>query len=956
MRFFMKLQKTAIIIIGIIATIFADAGDFGVKETGAGLTGVARYYDAGSVLMNPASAGLIKANCFSAGYSRLAWGIGGSKIERGTGGYVFRRPGLGGLALNFNILNQDVSYYSRMGLTITPEFDLMGRRMAFGITGNWYQTGYRPSQFQGHDEGTDPIFADGTQQDAFGITLGLMANVYRELWFGVTARDINEPNLAFQDTVGYGKRPMEIQAGVFYPVDWFLRPSLDFIWRDETINDKQYMRLRAGTEMYLPRGIRVRAGYDGTGIDLGMTLRAGSLFGGLDMDYAFVYPLEKDLAEVGAVSHHFGISVWGIERKPKTVDLVAEKLSVPEPVMPGSETIVTGLLYNKGRERSTGFSVSLAEQDSTGKWKIIYPVKYLDGLPPDSMVALTWPWTPKSPGKYVLRMAVDDDGRMLPDINGIIDERKEDNNIAFRAVDAMFMGNMEFVIDERRGWVDRVDYLVEEMPLVPIVFFDKVGIEIDSVEHEMLKVYAERLKLNPDAGLVIEGFFDPSDDVACTSGAELAFRRAEAVRNEIIAIDKSAEERVRIVNEINCAEPKPRIVPQGAVRDPELVAEENRRAEIHVEFAGAKENFAEYALEKGKKDVPANIQFDETTIAILKRNDDAILLIEGGFAAGEDSVVGLARAEALREKLMSYDPTILPGKIRLVPGFDGPIVRATLTGEGLVWSPTLSLPSIIAYENLTPGEVNIQITSTGFEGVKVDSSRVDIISPEASRIRTIYRGAGLPPKSVSWDWKDEGGHLITPDSWTKIRGIAYIGGEPMVYMSEGKEGSMKVAVRKIIRRINKLLVVQFVFDESAPTSHFLESRLDGLAHDLIFQSKRELAPGAKLAGHTDAMGTPAYNQQLSERRANRELRILRLYLMHHLGISDPTKLDAWLAEESASIGAIGHGATKPYTVQSISARGVPVVLGDNETPRGRTVNRRVTVEYSIDEDSVYKDR
>ncbi len=950
----MKRLYFILLIFGIATAISADGGEFGVKETGAGLTGVARYYDAGTIVMNPAAAGLIRSNCFTAGYSRLAWGIEGSKIERGLGVYVFRRPELGGMALNFNILNQDVSYYSKLGLTVTPEFTLFRRKMAFGITGNWYQTGYRPSQFQGHDEGLDPIFADGTQEDAFGITLGLMANFYRELWFGVTARDVNEPNLAFQDTVGYGTRPMEIQAGVYYPVDWFLKPSLDFVWRNETINEDQYMRVRAGTEMYLPRGIRVRAGYDGTGIDIGLTLHAGSLFGGLDVDYAFVYPIEKDLAEAGAISHHFGLSVWGIERKPKTIDFIAEEVTPAGPAIPNVKTEVVGKLYNNGRERSEGFSVSLAVQDSLGDWKIIYPVKYLDGLPPDSVVMLTWPWTPKSEGTYNLRMTVDDDGRKLPEINGNIVERKEDNNVALMPVNVIFMGNMEFTIDQRKGWVDRVDYLVEEMPLLPVVFFEPGGTEIDSVEREMFEIYAERLKLNPDAQLVIEGFFDPSDEVACTAGAELAIRRAQAVKMEFMDIDPAIDDRIRIANEIECAEPRPRIVPQGVVRAEELVAEENRRAEIRVEYPGTKDVFAEYSLPLGQTEVPGDIQFDDSTLAILKRNDDAMLLIEGGFAVGEDSVAGLSRAEALREKLMNYDPTILPGKIRLVPGWEGPTVRAVFSGEGLIWSPTLSLPSIVGYQDIDPENVNIQVTPTGFKGVSVDSSRVDIISPGGNFIRNVFCGRGLPPKNVRWDWKDEGGHLLTPDSWARIRGIVYIAGQPLIYRSEGKQGRMKVSVRNIIRRISKLLVVQFVFDEAAPTSHFLESRLDGLAYDIIIQAKNDRRPGAQLAGHTDAIGTQPYNQQLSERRANRELKVLRLYMMHHLGIAKPAELDSWLAGEDATIGSTGYGATRPYTVQSISASGLSVVLGDNETSRGRTVNRRVTVEYSVDEASPYQ--
>jgi len=952
----MKHINWIILFCTLTVIIQADTGQFGIKEAGAGLSGTARYYDAGTILMNPAAAGLLSANCFTAGYSRLAWGIQGGKIERGLGAYIFRRPGIGGAGFTFTILNQDIYYSSKLGLTVAPEFRVLKRQMSLGITGNWYQTGYRPSNFEGHDDGLDPLFADGTQKDAFGVTAGFMANIYRELWFGFTVRDINEPNLAFQDTVGYGKQPMEIQSGVYYPVDWFLKPSVDFVWRNETINDKQFMRVRAGTEMYLPRGIRLRAGYDGTGIDFGLTLHAGSLFGGLDIDYALVYPLEKDLAEIGAESHHFGMSIWGLKYRPKTIDILAESVTVPELILPGVATEVTGKLYNKGKGLSEGFSVTLAAQDSAGKWKIIYPVKYLDGLPPDSVVSLAWSWIPKTEGNYTIRMTVDDDGRKIPEINGIIDEKRENNNIAETAVKAIFRGNMEFVIDERKGWVNRVDYLVEEMPLVPVIFFEPGGAGIDSTEIAMLEVYAERLVRNPDAELIIEGFFDPSDEVACTAGAELALLRAKTVREALLEINPVIESQLRIVNEIDCADPKPRIDPHVTVRDPVLVADENRRAELNVEFPGISRIFTEYTLEAGKTAVPANIEFDDAAIAVLKRNDDATLLIESGFASGEDSVLGLTRAELLRKKIFDYDPTILPGKIRLVPGWDGPIARAIFTGEGLIWSPTLSLPSIVAYDGMEPTIANIGIASTGFESVAVDSSRVDIISPEGNHIRNLSHGPGLPPASVQWDWKDEGGHLITPESWVRIRGVAYVDGEALIFRSEGKEGRMKISVKNIIRRINKLLVVQFVFDETAPSSHFLESRLDGLAYDVILQAKTSQSPAAHLAGHTDAIGAQPYNQQLSERRSSRELRVLRLYMMHHLGVKSSAELDSWLVSESISVDALGYGATRPYTIQSISARGTPVLLGNNETPRGRTVNRRVTVEHSIDEESQHIDR
>ncbi|RKZ29280.1 hypothetical protein DRQ36_09030 [bacterium] len=940
----------------VSGAILADSGEFGVKDAGGGLAGAALYQDAGSILMNPASAGLLRSNCFTAGYSRLAWGIGGSSIERGLGCYVFRQPELGGAGLSFTILNQDVSYYAKLGLTIAPELRLFDRELAFGITGVWYQTGYRPSHFEGHDIGLDPIFIETTHKNAFGLSAGVIGNIYERLWFGLAARDINEPNLALKDTVGYGKRPIELQAGVFYPVDRYFRPSVDFMWRNETINDKELIRVRVGAESHLPRGLKFRVGYDGTGLDFGLTLHSSALFGGFDIDYAFVYPLEKDLADVGAVSHHFGLSIWSVKKRPVKVDLAAEGVSPAGVFVPGVKGQIHGTLSNIGKARSDGFSVSLSYRDTSGLWRPVFPVKYLDGLPKDSTVTLTWDWKPKEAGVYTIRMVVDDDGRDTPKINSKLAERNEENNISETTVTVGISGNIEFVIGTRKGWVTRLEYLVEEKPLVPIVFFEPGDAELDSEEIELMRIYAERLGHNPDANLIIEGFFDPSDEVECTTGAELALRRAEAVKNALVSIMPESEKQIVLANEIYCAKPEYRIDPARARANPDLIAAENRRAEMRIEYPAAKTRFVEYSLAAGVTEVPTSVTFDDSTVAILKRNEDAIVLIQGGFGAGEDSTIALARAEALRSRLENYDPTILPGKIRIVPGWDGADVKATVSGEGILWAPTVSKPNVMGFQDLEPHFTEITLTSTGFDDIHVDSSRVNMVTPDGYLIRNVHRGPGLPPAKVRWDWLDEGGHLVVPDQIVRVQAEIFIGEKLVVFMSQGKKGRLFLRVKDIQRKIRKLLVVQFIFDETEPTSHFLESRLDGLAHDIVTQARAKMAPDVKLAGHTDAIGTEKHNQRLSERRAARELSVLRLYLIHHLGVKNSAELDAWLAKEGIVVDAAGYGDTKPYTLQGVSDDGLPVILGNNETPRGRTVNRRVTVEYGIDEDSPYRQK
>lgn len=67
-------------------------------------------------------------------------------------------------------------------------------------------------------------------------------------------------------------------------------------------------------------------------------------------------------------------------------------------------------------------------------------------------------------------------------------------------------------------------------------------------------------------------------------------------------------------------------------------------------------------------------------------------------------------------------------------------------------------------------------------------------------------------------------------------------------------------------------------------------------------------------GHTDAIGTEAYNQKLSERRAN----AVKSVLVNQYGV------------ESSRVGAVGYGESRP--------------VADNSTPEGRAINRRVEAE------------
>ncbi len=111
---------------------------------------------------------------------------------------------------------------------------------------------------------------------------------------------------------------------------------------------------------------------------------------------------------------------------------------------------------------------------------------------------------------------------------------------------------------------------------------------------------------------------------------------------------------------------------------------------------------------------------------------------------------------------------------------------------------------------------------------------------------------------------------------------------------------------KVIDRLT--LQVLFDFDKATIT----EAGKKELQKAIGFVKKY---PGAKIEvdGHTDNIGTDAYNQKLSERRAA----AVKDYLIKEAGV------------ESSKITSVGYGETKP--------------VADNKTAAGRAQNRRVEI-------------
>jgi OOP family OmpA-OmpF porin len=105
------------------------------------------------------------------------------------------------------------------------------------------------------------------------------------------------------------------------------------------------------------------------------------------------------------------------------------------------------------------------------------------------------------------------------------------------------------------------------------------------------------------------------------------------------------------------------------------------------------------------------------------------------------------------------------------------------------------------------------------------------------------------------------------------------------------------------------LDVKFDFDKSV-----VKEESYGDIKNLADFMKQYPSTSTTVEGHTDSVGTDAYNQKLSERRAN----AVRDVLVNQYGV------------EGGRVNSVGYGESKP--------------VADNATDAGRAVNRRVEAE------------
>ena len=119
----------------------------------------------------------------------------------------------------------------------------------------------------------------------------------------------------------------------------------------------------------------------------------------------------------------------------------------------------------------------------------------------------------------------------------------------------------------------------------------------------------------------------------------------------------------------------------------------------------------------------------------------------------------------------------------------------------------------------------------------------------------------------------------------------------------------EVAVAEPAEAVRVELDVKFDFDKAE-----VKQESYGDIKALADFMKQYPQTSTTVEGHTDSVGTDAYNQKLSERRAN----AVREVLVNQYGVG------------AERVGSVGYGESRP--------------VADNATEAGRAVNRRVEAE------------
>ncbi|MBN2542354.1 type IX secretion system membrane protein PorP/SprF [bacterium] len=972
-----------VIILFIICMLFSSVfsqDDIGARPLGMGRTFVAIADDGNAPLWNPAGMSFYNERVLTGMFSRLYWGVNNDAIGEGFLGYVhhFRRLGSAGVTVRqlFSNLRRDTYVTLSYSKALHPKFSLgvNGRLLRYEIVeGN---IDYNPPYTDPTDiidPRQDPLFLDnGWNKIGFTADVGMFYKINRNLTSGLEVSNLTEPNMTLAGVSNVGKAyPLTVRFGFAYRYQDFLIPSIDFRYINQELDGGNQFKPHIGVEWWFMNNLlAARTGYNPEEYSFGFTYRSKR---GLDLqiDYAFIYPLSDLGTEVGATSHKLSASLRFLPPPLPLHDLAlrsADMTVYPKNAILNEPVTITAIIENMGERKIDDYKVSLYYEDPELGWVLASSILDEKDIASGERKEVSWQWTPPGKGHYQVFAAVDDKGTLIPELDGEIDEFDEENNKGAVELDVFPFPKGTVKPRETVLNIETIQLVREEQPLVPIVFFEPGNTEIDPRFEPLLKTVADRLLENPKVEIDIFGYFNPESEGVGSDlfGARLAEDRAQAVRAALLKFAPSARGQIKIVdtdsydpslNRAGDSEEHAKVDPEDVPR----AEAENRRVELRANVTdyASKEHTVYFDFNSDDFDPSTFNQLKEQAVEykkIIENNPEVILLIEGFVTETENNKTKLAFDRALNfkqelGKVLGKDFTDKYFDKIFIKGNTDNLaeqgkVEVSVSGEGLVYRP---MEGIMAAKQYEFEEQSNFLTVTSDVPAGVDSYKVSIIEPDGQVFKELAEGTGDIPTGIPWDWKDDNGNLIDPNQEyiCKLEIKDKLGQRFTTYSD-----TLRAMVTKRMQQTETLIIVQFTFDEPVSESKFLESRIEYVARKFIEkaqQPKKKLV--AVVGGHTDVIGMDRRNIELSKFRAEKEEENLRRYLIYLLGLKSNSDLNAWLKEHNTTLTSKGFSYDKPYIIDKWEDNQFKTLeIGDNTLPEGRTINRRVVIEFYLDKE------
>ncbi|GEM_PF-519665 len=971
--------------------------NFGARPLGMGRAFVGIADDGNAALWNPAGMSFYKERYLTGMFSRLYWGIDNDAVGEGQLGYVHHFRKTGSVGINAVMLFSNIWQETRLTLSYSHN---IGQHFSVGLNGRLLRNEIIESNITFPDDvpvggdivhpHNDPTFAgDNWSKIGFTGDVGVMYRPNRKMAFGLMVANLTEPDMSLEDINDNTQEFRSIRVGGSY---WFrddILPAMDIQYVMHKVNGGNQIHHYNGVEWWLSgKTIALRTGYNGcidgpdgydpTELAFGFTYRSKKALD-LQVDYAFIYPL-SEVREAGAQSHKLSASLRFLPPPEKLSDLAltSEKMDVyPHDAQIGEKVTVSAKIENTGEQPIDEYSVSLYYEHPEQGWvRAAPPIHVRDKLAVGEEKEIEFTWTAPDRGHYQLFASVDDDGTMLPALHGEIDELDETNNTGAVEVDVFNLPKGDVAPADNRLNISQVTLIREEEPVVPVFFFAPSSDRVPERFHRVQEILGARLRENPDIDINLYGYYDvESDGVTRAFGDRLALNRSKAVRSVFMRFEQIATERIHVKDPLSYDANRPHAgVPlEHQPGDVPMAMDENRRVEMTTFVRGFENWKPAIYFNKGSDKVNISDLSEITARAeeirsVMERNPEVTLHIEG--YASKDEV-----ANTMQWVKLSFDRAYnIEQKLGEVLGEDFAqkfnrriFIRGntdeyadrgkaiiSIDGEGLIYRPLEGRMTAKGYE-VTEDRANFVGITTDVEA-GVDTYTVSIIDEDGNTFRTLTAGHGDVPMGVPWDWKDETGNLIDPtkEYYCKLE-IRDRLGQSFTTLSD----PIKVEISKRQQQLETLVIVEFAFDEKISESGFLESRVEYVARRFIekaLEPKNRLT--AVVSGHTDVIGMPHRNRQLSKERARKEEENLRRYLIYLLGLSNNDELNTWLRAHNTTLTSKGYSDTQPYVITKWDPSDGELVeetIGNNKLPEGRTINRRVVIEFIMEKEGTKRE-